>query len=196
MAGVDGGIGAHSGLQLLDVLVVAVEVDSHRHPLHHLDEIAGGVLRRQDRELRAGAGAERTDGALEDMIGKRIDLDRDRLSRRDIGEIRFLQVGVDPGFRGVDDGEHRRARDDEAAELNLVDLRRDPGHRGAHHGVIEIALGLRQRRLGLGVGGKLLERQIGIAEQLGFRAGKLLLDERHFRSHGHKGVRRIVEVEL
>ena len=68
MAGVDGGIGAHAGLQLADVFVIAVEIDSHRHPLHHLDEVAGGVLRRQDRELRAGAGAERTDGALEGMI--------------------------------------------------------------------------------------------------------------------------------
>src|SRR6266849_6906190 len=73
MAGVDRGIGAHAGLQLLDVFVIAVEIDSHRHPLHHLDEVTGGVLRRQDRELRAGAGAERTDGALEHVIGEGID---------------------------------------------------------------------------------------------------------------------------
>src|SRR5882724_5563357 len=98
MTGVDGGIGAHAGLQLLDVFVVAVEIDPHRHPLHHLDEIAGGVLRRQDRELRAGAGAERTDGALEDVIGKGIDVDGDGLPDRDIGEVRFLRIGVDPGF--------------------------------------------------------------------------------------------------
>jgi hypothetical protein len=37
-------------------MVILVEIDPHRHALHHLDEIAGGVLRRQDRELRAGAG--------------------------------------------------------------------------------------------------------------------------------------------
>src|SRR6202022_5009854 len=77
MAGVDRGVGAHAGFQLLDVAVVAVEIDPHRHTLHHLDEVAGGVLRRQDRELRAGAGAERTDGALEDMVGEGIDVDRD-----------------------------------------------------------------------------------------------------------------------
>src|SRR6202046_5264340 len=57
MAGVDGGIGAHARLQLADMSVIAVEIDSHRHPLHYLDEVAGGILRRQDRELRAGAGA-------------------------------------------------------------------------------------------------------------------------------------------
>ncbi len=29
---------------------------------------------------------------------------------------------------------------DEAAELDLLDLRRDAAHRRAHHGVVEIAL--------------------------------------------------------
>src|ERR1700730_5921575 len=67
MAGVDGGVGAHAGLQLLDVSVIAVEIDAHRHALHHLDEVTGGVLRRQDRELRPGPRAQRTDGALEYM---------------------------------------------------------------------------------------------------------------------------------
>jgi len=49
------------------------------------------------------------------------------LSDRDIGEVAFLRVGVDPGIVDVDDGEHRRARGDETAELDLVDLGRDPG---------------------------------------------------------------------
>ena len=57
MVGVDRGVDAHAGLQLADELVVLVEIDPHRDALHHLDEIAGRVLRRQDRELRAGAGA-------------------------------------------------------------------------------------------------------------------------------------------
>ena len=89
------------------------------------------------------------------------------LPDRDIGEIRFLQIGVDPGLGGVDDAEHRGAGDDEAAELDLVDLGRNAADRRPHHGVIEIAFGLRQRRLGLVIGRKLLERQVGIAEQLG-----------------------------
>src|SRR3569832_1714233 len=54
VAGVDGGIDAHAGLQLPHIFVGLVEIDPDRHALHHLDEIAGGVLRRQDRELRAG----------------------------------------------------------------------------------------------------------------------------------------------
>src|SRR6266481_4004349 len=67
MAGVDRGIGAHAGLQLPDVFVIAVEIDSHRHALHHLDEVTGGVLRRQDRELRSRSRAQRAHGALEQM---------------------------------------------------------------------------------------------------------------------------------
>ena len=41
----------------------AVERDLHRHALHDLGEIAGRVLGRQQRELRAGAGGEAVDRA-------------------------------------------------------------------------------------------------------------------------------------
>src|SRR5437773_12104120 len=50
MIGVDRRVDAHAGFQLADEFVVAVEINPHRHALHHLDEIASGVLRRQDRE--------------------------------------------------------------------------------------------------------------------------------------------------
>src|SRR3954453_6591446 len=78
VAGVDGGVDAHAGLQLAHVFVGLVEIDANRHALHHLDEIAAGVLRWQNRELRAGAGRERADLALEEMARKGIDLERDR----------------------------------------------------------------------------------------------------------------------
>src|SRR6187200_859126 len=55
VVGVDRGVDAHAGFELADVLVVLVEIDPYRNALHHLDEIARCVLRRQDRELRAGA---------------------------------------------------------------------------------------------------------------------------------------------
>ena len=56
--------------------------------------------------------------------------------------------------------------DDEAAELDLVDLGRDAAPSARAHGVVEIALGVVERRLGLAIGRKLLQRQLGIAEQL------------------------------
>src|SRR3954469_13166154 len=80
VAGVDGGIDAHAGLQLPHIFVGLVEIDPDRHTLHHLDEVAGGVLRRQDRELRAGARRERADLALEDVVRERVDLERDGLA--------------------------------------------------------------------------------------------------------------------
>ena len=48
-----------------------VELHPERHPLHHLDPVAAGVLRRQERELRAGAGADRADLALERLVADR-----------------------------------------------------------------------------------------------------------------------------
>ena len=98
MVGVDGGVDAHAGLQLADEFVVLVEIDPHRNALHHLDEIPGRILRRQDRKLRAGAGRERTDRALEYMVGECVDVERDALADRDIGEIGFLRIGIDQGF--------------------------------------------------------------------------------------------------
>src|SRR5258708_3276476 len=80
MVGVDCRVDAHAGLQLADELVVLVEIDPYWHALHHLDEIARRVLRRQDRELRAGAGRQRADRSLEQMIGEGIDFERDGLA--------------------------------------------------------------------------------------------------------------------
>ena len=46
---------------------VAVEQDAHRDALHDLGEVAGGVLRRQHAELRAGGRGEAGDMAVEDV---------------------------------------------------------------------------------------------------------------------------------
>src|SRR6185312_2158325 len=80
MVGIDRHVRTHAGLELAHVLVMAVEVDPHRYALHDLDEVAGGVLRRKDGELRTGAGAERSHGALESVIGESIDIDGDWLT--------------------------------------------------------------------------------------------------------------------
>ena len=66
----------------------------------------------------------------------------------------------------VDHAQHRRAGRDETAGLDVVGLRGDAGNRRAQHGVIEIALRLVEHRVGLHEGRKLLDRQVGLAEQL------------------------------
>src|ERR1700719_182913 len=46
----------HSRQQARQQRLVLVELDPDRHALDHLGEIAGGVIRRQQRELRAAGG--------------------------------------------------------------------------------------------------------------------------------------------
>ena len=48
----------HAGPQQVLGILARLEHDLHRHALHDLDEVAGGVLRRQQAEARAG-GARR-----------------------------------------------------------------------------------------------------------------------------------------
>ena len=91
----------------------------------------------------------------------------DLLADAEIGDVGFLRIGVDPRRAVVDDAEHRRAGGHEAAELDVVDLRRRAGDRRPEHGVVEVALGLVERRLGLLVGREIFDRQIGIARAAG-----------------------------
>jgi hypothetical protein len=48
----------------VQVLAWIVECDLDRNTLHHLDEIAGRILGRQQRELRTGASLEAVDAPL------------------------------------------------------------------------------------------------------------------------------------
>jgi len=55
------------GEQSVFVWVVTFEVDPDRQPLYHLDEVAGCVLRRQQRERRSGPHRKAGYPALEYM---------------------------------------------------------------------------------------------------------------------------------
>src|ERR1700759_2848525 len=56
--------------QQLEVAVLAVERDAHRHALHDLGEVAGRVLGWQHAELRARGRGEAHDVALERALGR------------------------------------------------------------------------------------------------------------------------------
>src|SRR6185437_16592705 len=103
--------------------------DAHRNALHHLDPVSGGVLRRQDGKLRAGAGAYRHHGPLEGVVGETVDVDCGLLADTQVGDVGFLRIGVDPGRLVVDDAQNWPASRDETAELNIVDLRGRAGDR-------------------------------------------------------------------
>ena len=68
--------------------------DLHRHALHDLGEVAGRVLRRQQRELRAGARREALDRAGIVMAGKAVDVDRRPAGPASCRpSLRLLEVG-------------------------------------------------------------------------------------------------------
>ena len=77
--------------------VVVEQVDAHGQTLDDLDEIARRVLRREKRQRRAGADGEAGDAALELLVAAvHVDFDVDRLADPQLGELGFLEVGVDP----------------------------------------------------------------------------------------------------
>jgi hypothetical protein len=53
------------------------ELNPYRHPLHDLDPVAGGILSRDDRELRARRRTQTVHGTLPGEVGIGIDMDRD-----------------------------------------------------------------------------------------------------------------------
>jgi hypothetical protein len=76
--------------------VLADELDPDRQALDDLHEVARGVLRREERGRRAGAGAEAGDAPLEDHAGVRVDADVDRVADPDRRELGLLEICVDP----------------------------------------------------------------------------------------------------
>ena len=97
----------------------AVDHDLDRHPLHHLDEVAGRILRRKGGEFGARAELDAVDMAaqIERRIG--VDLDPDRLPGPHVGELALLEVGGDPDF-GRDDRENLLAGGDVIADLDIA----------------------------------------------------------------------------
>src|SRR5207237_7360768 len=69
----DGRHDAHARPQHMLGIHGAVQMNAHRDPLHHLREVAGRVVRRQQRELRAGRGRQAFDVAAEMHALVRID---------------------------------------------------------------------------------------------------------------------------
>ena len=107
--GVDGEDRAHAGAKVGDVLI-GVEGKAQRHALHHLDPVAAGVLRRQNRELRAGSRRDRGNPAAPFAPRKRVDRHRRGLAGAHVGEVQFLRVGVDPQPRSSRRWRTRAAR--------------------------------------------------------------------------------------
>ena len=127
----DGGRHRQADEQRRLVRVVIDQLDPHRQALHDLHEVAGRVFRRQQRQRRAGPHREAGDAALEALrAAVHVHVQVDRLADPQVGELRFLEVGIDPDFRQRAHGHQALAGDDVvpgihvAARDDAVDLRR------------------------------------------------------------------------
>ena len=73
-----------------------LDADAHRHALLHLDEVARGVVLRNNRERRARGIADALHLALKGYAGHGIDLHFYIRPHGDVLQLRFAIVGHDP----------------------------------------------------------------------------------------------------
>src|ERR1700730_3481947 len=81
LIGVNPGHDRHAPQQALHQRLILVELDPDRHALHHLGEIAGRIVGRQQRELRSAGRCDPRDAAAQFFARESIDGDIDRLAR-------------------------------------------------------------------------------------------------------------------
>ena len=75
-----------------------IDADAHGNALHHLHPVAGGVLRRQHGELRSGRGRDGGHHRRPLVFRIRVGDHAGRLTLAHVGELRLLEVGLDPHF--------------------------------------------------------------------------------------------------
>ena len=96
-----------------------IQRNAHRHALHDLDPVAGGILRRQQRKRRARAHAETCNRAFVfNLLAVQVSHQRHRLANPDVAQLDFLEVGIDPDLLEWNDGHQRHACSDALAELH------------------------------------------------------------------------------
>src|SRR3546814_6952148 len=93
----------------------------HRQPLHHLDPVAGRILRREQRKAVPGARAETLHMSLEFKVGKSIDFELGMLAEAHIAQLLFLEVAFYPKALS-DQSDHRHGLAAEIADMQLINL--------------------------------------------------------------------------
>ena len=136
--------------------MVVRQLDSNRQALNDLDEVAGGVLGRQECEGLAGAHGETGDPAVEFALAAvHVDLAAHPLADSEFGELGLFEVGVDPDLGERPDGHQVLtclnvvAGIDVAPGDHAVDLGDDIAVPEVELGLIEVADGLFELGFGL-----------------------------------------------
>ena len=168
-------VGGHrqSDEQRVLVRVVVGQLDADGQPLDDLHEVARGVLRRQQGEGLAGPHGEAGDAALELLPpAVHVHLAAHPLADAQVGQLGLLEVGVDPDFGERADGHQALPRLDVVAGVDVaaghhaVDLADDVAVAEVQLGLIQVALGLHELRLGLLDGGRFLAKRAKIRSML------------------------------
>ncbi|EAU64574.1 conserved hypothetical protein [Stigmatella aurantiaca DW4/3-1] len=164
--------GAHARLQR-QFLQVPVEAHQHGDALHHLHEVAGGVVRGQQREARAAGARQAVHMRPEVLAAKGVHLHIHRLARAHPAHLVLLEVGHHPHVILGNDGHQGALGADHLPHLHRA---------AAHHAVDGRAhLGVGDGQLGQMQGGAgLLQPRFG---QLQGRLGRLHLHGPGLRGH-------------
>ena len=117
-----------------------VDHNFDRHALHDLDPVAGRIFRRQQRERRAGAHADRIDVALIGVAGINVGDDLRLLADAHVGELGLLEIRHDVEIAERNDRHQRLAELDAIADVSAL-MRHDAGERRREFGIGEIELG-------------------------------------------------------
>src|SRR5882757_1603715 len=104
MSGVDIHLHAHADAQRWLPGRIG-DADTHRYPLHDLDPVTAGILRRQQRKARCRCWADAVDGAGPLLARIAVDLDQRLLPSLDVGQFGFLRAGLNPDAIGRDNVE-------------------------------------------------------------------------------------------
>ncbi|MPN45255.1 hypothetical protein SDC9_192822 [bioreactor metagenome] len=100
---------------------VDVQANADGQALHHLDPVAGGVLRRNCGKGGTGAGREAFDHAVvSHRAAVNIGRDRGDLSDADIFQLSFLEIRIDVHFLDRHHRKQRRACLDTLSQLHLA----------------------------------------------------------------------------
>src|SRR5260370_27882546 len=76
--------------------VPGIEGDLYRNSLNNLGEIACGIVRREQGELRSACRSNFANSSMEHDTGKRIDPDIGHVAGSDIGKLSLLEVRLNP----------------------------------------------------------------------------------------------------
>src|SRR5262249_9010192 len=83
----------HPWPQLRDQRLPRIEFNADGDSLHHLGEVSGGIIGRQQSKARSARRRETPYAAMQDRARKHVDGNLDRLAWRHVRELRLLVVG-------------------------------------------------------------------------------------------------------